>query len=257
MSSTANQIAEWLFSNDPTLIAKAFQIYTPKLEQAVKDAFQARSSDLKDINFAGLPVNHILIDDLVIRDDLYKVVDVQIGGVALQDVYLVQPQVSTVEFDFKIDEMPIQSMMALLSCLKGNCWLSDVFKEKFGAEGDFYDISAFYYDHNTQTVHRLATTGLRGNLRGYDDVCIFSENFRQACEKSCIYIDGVDGMIIGNVSIPVLYFVCMKAGVSYSQVAPYTLPFNPADPIEIQYADKNITWKIAQSNLILDLSPFY
>ena len=46
MSDIASQIVEWLCSNDSTLIKKAFDSYTPDLEQAVKTSFQDRSSDL-------------------------------------------------------------------------------------------------------------------------------------------------------------------------------------------------------------------
>ena len=43
----------------------------------------------------------------------------------------------------------------------------------------------------------------------------------------------------------------MKAGVSYSEVAPCTLSFNPSDPIEIQYAEQGIEWKIVDSEVEL------
>ena len=46
MIDKANQIVEWLFSNDPTLIERAFAAYTPDLEHVVKLSLQSRSSDL-------------------------------------------------------------------------------------------------------------------------------------------------------------------------------------------------------------------
>ena len=49
----------------------------------------------------------------------------------------------------------------------------------------------------------------------------------------------------------------MKASVSYSELAPCTLPFNPSDPIEIQYADQGIEWKIVDSEVELDLTPYF
>ena len=56
--------------------------------------------------------------------------------------------------------------------------------------------------------------------------------------------------------VPLLYFICMKAGVQYDKVASCTLPFKPSDPIEYQFADKGIDWTIADSNYKIDLSPF-
>ena len=50
MIDKATQIVEWLYSNDPTLIEKAFDAYTPDLEHAVKASLQSRSSDLQEIN---------------------------------------------------------------------------------------------------------------------------------------------------------------------------------------------------------------
>jgi len=141
-----------------------------------------------------------------------------------------------------------------LSCLKGDCWLSDVFTESGGVEANFDYVSAFYCQKETQTIYRVSTSGGRGNLRRYDDVSIFCENFKSACENSCLYID--EEMIGGSV-IPILYFICMKAGVSYSEVAPCTLPFNPADPIELQYAEDGIAWTIVDSEVELDLTPFF
>ena len=81
--------------------------------------------------------------------------------------------------------------------------LSDVFKESGGVEADFDDVSGFYYQKETQTIYRVSTSGGRGNLRRYDDVSIFCENF-QSCmrEQSCLYID--EEMIVGSV-IPILY----------------------------------------------------
>jgi len=251
--NSANQIVEWLCSNDPTLIEKAFDAYTPDLEQAVKVSLQSRSSDLQEIDFANLPLNHIYIEDMTVRDDLYRVELIEIDGLD-RDVYLVQPQYSSVEFEFNLDEGSIGKMRGLLSCLKGDCWLSDVFSESDGVEADFDDVSAFYFQEDTQTIYRLSTSGGRGNLRRYDDVSIFCGDFKAACENSCLHIDEE---VIGGGVIPILYFLCMKAGVSYSEVAPCTLPFNPSDPIEIQYAEQGIEWKIVDSELELDLTPYF
>lgn len=67
----------------------------------------------------------------------------------------------------------------------------------------------------------------------------------------------IDEEVIGGAVIPILYFICMKAGVSYSEVAPCILPFNPSDPIEIQYAQQGIEWKIVDSEVELDLTPYF
>ena len=108
-------------SNDPTLIEKAFEAYTPDLEQVfVKESLQSRSSDLQESDFANLPLNHIYIEDMTVRDDLYKVESIEIDGLD-RDIYLVQPQDSSVEFEFKLEEVSIEKMKGLLSCLKGDC----------------------------------------------------------------------------------------------------------------------------------------
>lgn len=253
MIDKATQIVEWLHSNDPTLIEMAFDAYTPDLEHAVKASLQSRSSDLQEIDFANLPLNHIYIEDMTVRDDLYRVEPIEIDGLD-RDVYLVQPQYSSVEFEFKVDEASIGKMRGLLSCLKGDCWLSDVFKESGGVEADFDDVSAFYFQEDTQTIYRLSTSGGRGNLRRYDDVSIFCGDFKGACENCCLHIDEE---VIGEAVIPILYFICMKAGVPYSEVAPCRLPFNPSDPIEIQYAEKRLEWTIVDSEAELDLTPYF
>ena len=75
MSETANNIVQWLYSNDVALIKKAFKVYTPHLEGAVKKAFEQRSDDLKDIGFSDLACNTIYLDGFFIRDDLSRIVE--------------------------------------------------------------------------------------------------------------------------------------------------------------------------------------
>ena len=96
MTDKATQIVEWLYSNDPTLIERAFAAYTPNLEHVVKLSLQSRSSDLQEIDFANLPLNQVLLDQFFITEYLSKVIEVQIGD-ELQEVYLIQSQVAEVE----------------------------------------------------------------------------------------------------------------------------------------------------------------
>ena len=59
MSNIAKQIVDCLYSNEPSQITQAFNSYTPELEGAVKEAFEERSEDLKEISFSSLPINSI------------------------------------------------------------------------------------------------------------------------------------------------------------------------------------------------------
>ena len=255
MSETANNIVQWLYSNDVALIKKAFKVYTPHLEGAVKKAFEQRSDDLKDIGFSDLACNTIYLDGFFIRDDLSRIVEIEIDG-ALRDVYLVQPQDSTVEFKWTFDQDSKPFMAGLLSCLKGNCWLQSVFPEDFGAEGKWGDIVAFYLDTATSTIHILNTQGnQRGNLKP-DDVSCFSLDFAQSCQNMSIEID--DEFTTDTTAyVPLLYFFCMKAGLQYNSVKPCVLPFNPSEPIEKWYADQNVDWKTVNSSFHINLSPFW
>ena len=251
MTDKATQIVEWLYSNDPTLIERAFAAYTPNLEHVVKLSLQSRSSDLQEIDFANLPLNQVLLDQFFITEYLSKVIEVQIGD-ELQEVYLIQSQVAEVE----IAPSSMDELRGLLSCLKGNCWSNECLSEKFGSEGRYDDIVAVYFDSDAKTIHSLDTSGnLRGKLN-HDEVIAFSMDFEQSTKKMSLAIDDQETNDEA-VYIPVLYFICMKAGVSYSKITPCRLPFNPSDPIEIQYAENGIPWTIVDSEVELDLTPYF
>lgn len=234
MIHVAKDIVQALYSNDPSQIQKAFLLYKPDLENLIKLAFEEKNQELKEIQFSSIAFEKIHIEDIRVHDDLCKTVLEKLNQNPIS-IQLIQPKISYIEIEISAEDT--NKAQNLLSCLKGNCWTRDQLQETFGAERYTYDIIAFYCDVTSKTIYRLLPTPQKGSFKSLDYVFPFTSNLKKSLESSELTIDETH-LICDSINFfPILYFFCMKAGLSFSSVSALQLHFTDNDPIEIKHSE--------------------
>ncbi|MEC7985736.1 MAG: hypothetical protein VX278_11275, partial [Myxococcota bacterium] len=209
----ADTIVDCLYTDQSDLIEKAFTQYAPQLDDAIRRAFEEKSTDLKTCTFAQLPLLNL---DLAIEsiDEMFVTREHRLHSGEKVSLCISRPMRSIENVWIAPDEK--EKWRALLSCLRSNRWCPTVLEpdsgETYRDQGWYY---VWYEDRARKTIYTLQ---YEGEYVSDSEHWQGSHDFRDAILRDTqrSYLDRKRIPIRDLLAI--LYFLCMRAGVSYDDI---------------------------------------